>query len=40
MFKYDYQNGKKLKSRKKISGLQNGAVRGLQIGFTNWDYRF
>ena len=40
MFKYDYQNGKKLKNGKKISGLQNGAVRGLQIGFTNWDYRF
>ena len=31
MFKFQYQNGKKRKSEKKISGLQNGAIKGLQI---------
>ena len=33
MFKFLYQNGKKRKKvGKKFSGLQNGAIRGLQIG--------
>ena len=30
MFIFQYQNGKKPKSGKKFSGLQNGAIRGLQ----------
>ena len=32
MFKFHYQNEKKRKSGKQISGLQNGAIRELQIG--------
>ena len=31
LFKFQYQNGKILKSGTKFSGLQNGATRGLQI---------
>lgn len=31
LFKFQYQNGKILKSETKFSGLQNGATRGLQI---------
>ena len=31
MFKFQYQNGKKRKSRKKIYGLKNGAISRLQI---------
>ena len=32
MFKFQFQNGKKRKSGKQFSGLQNGAIRGLKIG--------
>ena len=32
MFKFQYQNGKKRKSGKNFSGLQNGAIRRLQFG--------
>ena len=32
MFKFQYQNGKK------FSGLQNGAIRGLQIGADFMDF--
>ena len=32
MFKFHYQNGKKESSWRKFSGLQNEAIRGLQIG--------
>ena len=32
MFKFQYQNYKKRKSGKTFSELQNGAIRGLQIG--------
>ena len=32
MFKLQYQYGKKRKYEKKISGLQNRGVRGLQVG--------
>ena len=33
MFKFQYQNGKiRKKVGKKLSGLQNGAIRELQIG--------
>ena len=39
MFKFQYQNGKKRKSGEKISGLQNGAIRGLQIGAGFRDYK-
>ena len=39
MFKFQYQNGKKRKSWKRLSGLQNGAIRGLQIGVSFRDYR-
>ena len=39
MFKFQYQNGKKRKSWKKFSGLQNGGIRGLQIGAGFKDYR-
>ena len=38
MFKFQYQNGKKRKSGKKFSGLQEVAMRGFQIwaGFRNY----
>ena len=39
MFKFQYQNGKKRKSEKKSSGLQNGAIRRLQIGAGFGDYK-
>ena len=39
MFKFQYQNGKKRKSVKKLSGLQNGAIRRLQIGAGFRDYK-
>ena len=39
MFKIQYQNGEKRKSEKKISGLQNGAIRGLQIEAGFKDYK-
>ena len=39
MFKSQYQNGKKQKSRKTFSGLQDGAIRGLQIGAGFRDYK-
>ena len=39
MFKFQYQNGKKRKSGKKFSGLQNGAIRGLQIGAVFRDFK-
>ena len=32
MFKFQHQNGKKRKSGKQFSGLQNGAKRGLKVG--------
>ena len=32
IFKFQYQNGKKGKSAKRFSGLQNGVIRGLQTG--------
>ena len=35
-----YQKGKKRKSGKKNSGLQNGTIRGLQIGAGFRDYKF
>ena len=31
MFKFQYQNGKKRKYEENFSGLQNGAIKGLQI---------
>ena len=36
MFNFHYQNGKKWE---KFSGLQNGAIRGLQIGKGFRDYK-
>ena len=39
MFKFQYQNGKKRKSGKKFSLLQNGVMRGLQIGAGSRDYK-
>ena len=39
MFKFQHQNGKKRKSGKNFSGLQNGAIRGLQIGPGFRDYK-
>ena len=39
MFKFHYQNGKKRKSGKIFSGLQNGTIRGLQIGAGFRDYK-
>ena len=39
MFKFHYQNEKKRKSVKKFSVLQNGAIRGLQIGAGVRDYK-
>ena len=39
IFKSSYQNGKKQKSRKRFSGLQNVAVRGIQIGAGFRDYK-
>ena len=39
MFKFQYQNGKKRKNGKKISVLQNGAIRGLQIRAGFMDYK-
>ena len=39
MFKFQYQNGKKRKSAKKFYGLQNEAIRGLQIGAGFRDYK-
>ena len=39
MFKFHYQGGKKNEKVKKISGLQNGASRGLQIGASFRDYK-
>ena len=46
-FKFQYQNQRKRKSRKKYSGLQNEATRGIQIregfigarGIINWSKR-
>ena len=38
MFKFHYHNGEKRKSGKTFSGLQNGAIRGLQIGPGFRDY--
>ena len=38
MFKFQYQGGKKRKSEKN-SGLQNGTIRGLQIGAGFRDYK-
>ena len=38
-FKFQYQNGKKRKSGKRFSGLQNGVIRGLQIGVGFRDYK-
>ena len=32
MFKFQFQNGKKRKSGKQFSGLQNGAKRELKVG--------
>ena len=32
MFKFQFQNGKKRKSWIKFSGLQNGDIRGIQMG--------
>ena len=37
-FKFQYQNGKKRKNGKTFSGLQNGAIRELQIGESFRDY--
>ena len=39
MFNFHYQNGKKRKSWKKFSGLQNVAIRVLQIGPSFKDYK-
>ena len=39
MFKFQYQNGKKQKSVKKTSRLQNGIIRGLQIKAGFRDYK-
>ena len=39
MFKFHYQNEKRRKSVKKFSVLQNGAIRGLQIGAGVRDYK-
>ena len=39
MFKFHYQNEKKRKSWKKCSGLQNGAIKGIQIGACFRDYK-
>ena len=39
MFKFYYQNEKKRKSWKKCSGLQNGAIKGIQIGACFRDYK-
>ena len=39
MFKSQYQNGKKQKSRKRFPGLKNGAIRGIQIGAGFRDYK-
>ena len=39
MFKFQYQNRKKRKSGNIFSGLQNRAIRGLQIGACFRDYQ-
>ena len=39
MFKFQYQNRKKQKNGKNFFGLQNGAIRGLQIGAGFRDYK-
>ena len=39
MFKFQHQNRKKRKSEKNFSGLQNGGIRGLQIGPGFRDYK-
>ena len=39
MFNFQYQNGKKRKSGKKISGLRSGEIRGSQIGAGFRDYK-
>ena len=39
MFKFHYHNGEKRKSGKTFSGLQNGAIRGLQIGAGFRDFK-
>ena len=39
MFNFRYQNGKKTKKWVKCSGLQNGAIRGLQIRAVFRDYK-
>ena len=39
MFKFQDQNGKKRKSRKKIYGLKNGAISRLQIRADFRDYK-
>ena len=38
-FKFQYQNGKKRKSGKIFSGLQNGVIMVLQIGAGFRDYK-
>ena len=39
MFKFQYQYGKKQKSGKNFSSVQNRAIRGLQIGASFRDYK-
>ena len=39
MFKFQYQNGKKRKSGKKFSLLQNGVMGGLQNGAGSRDHK-
>ena len=39
MFKFHYHNGEKRKSGKTFSGLQNGAIRGLQTGAGFRDFK-
>ena len=39
LFKLQYQNERKRKSGKKCSGLQNAAIKGLQIGAGFGDYK-
>ena len=39
MFKFHFQNGKKLKSGETFSELQNWVIRGLQIGACFRDYK-
>ena len=39
MFKFQYKNEKKQKKGKNVSGLQNGTIRGLQIGAVFRNYK-